>query len=286
MGWYEDDDAPGLARWWDGDRWTEHTMAIPAGVPADVADEAPAEALPAVTATPTDDAEDDLRYFSLPADDGAPLPPRTGPTRFPRTDDAIALAAAASASADPTEVGTFDMGPFGELDDSENPFFAADPAVEPGVYRPDWLGVETPSHRRRDAAGGGSGDGFAERFRSWPRWAQIALPVLAIALMVGLALAAVRSSGSGTPGKNADTSDATFAPPSSTTTAVTFVPLGPPSTVVDTSTTSIPASTTSTTARHTTVTKAPTTTAAPVTTTTHTTTTSSTPSTTTSTSVP
>jgi hypothetical protein len=27
-GWYEDQDDPALARWWDGDQWTEHTLVI------------------------------------------------------------------------------------------------------------------------------------------------------------------------------------------------------------------------------------------------------------------
>src|SRR5690606_36462579 len=32
-GWYEDQDDPTLARWWDGERWTEHTLVIAEQVP-------------------------------------------------------------------------------------------------------------------------------------------------------------------------------------------------------------------------------------------------------------
>ncbi len=101
MGWYEDDDAPGLARWWDGDRWTEHTMVIPA---------------------------------DLAADDEA-LPPRSGPTRFPRVDAPIPATAATRAAAplDPTDVGTFEFGALGELETVDNPFFAAEAVLEAGV---------------------------------------------------------------------------------------------------------------------------------------------------------
>ena len=147
MGWYEDDDAPGLARWWDGDRWTEHTMVIPADQ-AGMAADAPTAVTPALG----DDLDDEdvLHHFSRPAD-GEPLPPRTGPTRFPRVDEPIPATAAARAAAplDLTDVGTFEFGALGELDTADNAFFAPEPELDPGVYRPDWLGTM----RRRIVAG-------------------------------------------------------------------------------------------------------------------------------------
>ena len=273
-GWYEDDDVPGLARWWDGTRWTEHTMAIPVAPEAGAADLGLGLGLGDLGATDAD--EDDLSYFPEAADEGdaaEPLPARSGSSRFPRPGEEPTAGRGASVDPDPTAVGALAVGSFGELDDTDNPFFApTELPAEQGMYRPDWIGRETSPRHRRDGAAGGAGGGFAERYRAWPGWARIVLPVLAIALMVGLAVAAASSIGGSKSGSDGNTTDATFSAPSSSTTAVTFVPLGPPVTLGDTTTTALPTTTTGpvTTTTRRAVTPAPTTTTttAPTTTTT------------------
>jgi uncharacterized protein DUF2510 len=50
-GWYDDPNAPGGKRWWDGSQWTEHTAAAQPAAPA-AAPQPPAAPAATATATP------------------------------------------------------------------------------------------------------------------------------------------------------------------------------------------------------------------------------------------
>ncbi len=155
-GWYQDHDDPRLARWWDGERWTEHTLVLdeqdwstepepPAGAtrfPVDTG------SVTAVEAPPAAGWEDDIY----------------APIRDPWGDEEPAAAgvdAPTTAWQQPEEPSTWD-------DDTA----AAAVAVAP---------VATGWDEDRWITSGGKRPGG---FQDWPGWARIAVPVGALALLL------------------------------------------------------------------------------------------------------
>jgi hypothetical protein len=156
-GWYQDHDDPRLARWWDGERWTEHTLVLdeqdwstepdpPAGAtrfPVDTG------SVTAVEATPEAGWEDDIY----------------APIRDPWGDEEPAAAgvdAPTTAWQQPDEPAAWD----------ESTAAAAAIAAAPvatGWDEDRWV---TPGGRR---PGG---------YQDWPGWAKIAVPVGALALLL------------------------------------------------------------------------------------------------------
>jgi hypothetical protein len=250
-GWYQDDEDPSLARWWDGERWTEHTMAVP----------------------PSAEPVDGPSIFASSAEAPAPAPPIISSTRFPLPGGVVPSDFEPVTEAQP-------IAPFEPMED-DHPFFSPEQTPDAGQYRGDWLGAAVPAHRRPDD--GDRPNDFASRVRAWPVWARIGMPVLAIALIAGLAVAAASSMGS-SGNSNANTGGSSS---SSSTTAVTFLPLGTavPTPTLDSSTTTSTSLDVSTSAtappRTTTTTRPATTTTAPTTTTTAPTTTTTVETTTT-----
>jgi hypothetical protein len=199
-GWYQDDDDPSLARWWDGEQWTEHTMVLPGSAPAFL-DE------------PEDGDVEDLPYF-----------PAAGRTRFPLPGEEPAQDGPPTMALPPLLLGLHDL----DADAEDNPFLPGAP-MPAGLYRDDRLDAELASDARRE-----DGNAVARRFRAWPLWGRIVVPGLAVAVLVALGVGAIRSMGDDGDTKTTDTTV------SSSTTQVTFIPLGGPTATVDGSTTTVP----------------------------------------------
>ncbi len=286
-GWYQDDDDPSLARWWDGERWTEHTISLG----DDMIDSDPLGW--GLEEEPIDDPED---FQNLSKEDLFPdleetllVPQPPSKTRFPRPIEGLPVPAATSAprathpddegdqgvrAEDPTAAFAGLAGLAALRDDEELPFGGSD---SPWVEGP-------PAHRRTAAAGGG----LADRMADWPLSSRVGAAILVILVVVGLAVGGFALLHNTSNGSNNASSTST----SSSTTQVTFAPLGsgttPPtfdSTTTTTSessstTTSSPGRTTPTTAPRTTTTTRRTTTTTAVTTTTAAPTTTTTPTTT------
>jgi hypothetical protein len=274
-GWYQDDEDPTLARWWDGERWTEHTIALG----DDMAGEG--DQLAWSAAEFEIDAPDD--YQNLAAEDLfpdldetllSPVPPSR--TRFPRPIEGLPVPPGTAADAaeeegavpapeldgdggelDPT-AAFLGLGGLGALGDDEALPFGPDATVV------------APAHRRRE-------EGFADRAGRWPLSSGVAAAVVAVLVVAAAAVGSYlifHDSSNGT--KDASTTS------SSSTTQVTFVPLSPGSTDT-TATTLEPTSTTASNGVTTTTARRSTTTTRPQGTTTTTRPTSTTASTTTTT---
>ncbi len=155
-GWYQDHDDPRLARWWDGERWTEHTLVLdeqdwstepepPAGstrFPVDTG------SVTAVEGPPEGGFEEDIY----------------APIRDPWGDEepaAVGVDAPTTAWQQPDEPSAWD-------DNTVTAAAAAAP-VATGWDEDRWV-----------AAGGKRPGGFQD----WPGWAKIAVPVGALALLL------------------------------------------------------------------------------------------------------
>jgi cell division septation protein DedD len=278
-GWYQDDDDPTLARWWDGERWTEHTIALGDDMAG------PSEPLGWSASDFEIDAPDAYQHMAaedlFPDMDEtllAPVPPSR--SRFPRPIEGLpvpgvegadvaegAPAADEDAGAlDPT-AAFFGLGAIGALGDDEDLPFG-----------PDATGV-SPAHRRRD-------DGFGEPAGRWPLSSGVGAAVVAVLVVAAAAIGSYVVFHDSSDGKK-DASTTS----SSSTTQVTFLPLSPgitdttavTSTTVQSTSTSTNGATTTTVRRTTTTTRPATTTTAPATTTTTAPTTTTTAATTTTT---
>jgi hypothetical protein len=248
-GWYQDDDDPTLARWWDGERWTEHTIALgddmagaadPLGWPED---EEQIDAPDDYQNLAAEELFPDLEETLL-----APAPPSR--TRFPRPIEGLPVPGGADEDAvdESLALGRFEeespvldpttaflgLGALGALSEDDDLPFGPDATVA------------GPAHRRRD-------DGFAERAGRWPLSSGLAAALVAVLVIAAAAVGSyVIFHNSGSDKKDASTT-------STSTTQVTFIPLSPGSTDT-TSTTLESTSTTSSGATATTVRRSPTTT--------------------------
>jgi hypothetical protein len=292
-GWYQDDEDPALARWWDGEQWTEHTMAV--GPDLADAPPPPGEEPDGWLGWDDDpvDAPEDYHQLAeeelFPALDEPADVPGAGRTRFPMPGERVPIGSRAvdpgpEASGEDTEAvldptAAFAASLSGGFADDEGDLPFGPDAAGPTMITPGEL---FPAHRR-------SNESLADRLGRWPLSSRVGASVLALLVIVALAAGAIAllhhsSSNQATTGTST----------TSSTTAVTFAPLGggAPTPTIDTSTTTTAATTsssqvssTSTTVRRTTTTTRPasttTTTAATTTTTAPTTTTTTAPTTTT-----
>jgi hypothetical protein len=148
-GWYEDEHDPALARWWDGDRWTDHTLVIADQVP-NVQPPPP----PGFGQAPGSQAflEDEEEWTQLGDDDpfGQIQEPPTA--AYEREPEIVAPAAAATS------------------------VFAVEDHAP--VFGGDWEVMDNLPPARRGAPT------LGDRIRWLPTWAKVALPVAALLVLL------------------------------------------------------------------------------------------------------
>jgi hypothetical protein len=162
-GWYQDHDDPQLARWWDGERWTEHTLVL------DEQDWS-TEPEPPATRFPVEDAGA-TAVEPVPADGGLG-DDVYAPIRDPWGEEAPAAADPATTAWQQAEHDPWATGAATGVAAA-----AASGWDDDGGYR--WPG-EDPGPRA----------GLADRVRDWPTWAKVAVPLAILAvLLLAIALA-------------------------------------------------------------------------------------------------
>ena len=159
-GWYQDHDDPRLARWWDGERWTEHTLVL---ADQDWTTEPPAPA--GSTRFPVDTG-------SVTAVEGTPESYEEdiyAPIRDPWGEDEPVVAPVV----DPPTTAWSDEGAAAWDDSTVAGAATISPTISTGWDEDRWV------------AGGPSRPGV----QSWPQWARIALPVGGLAVLLILLVA-------------------------------------------------------------------------------------------------
>ncbi len=204
-GWYQDHDDPRLARWWDGEHWTEHTLVL---ADQDWSTE-PAPPTDAGTRFPVDPSQDTAVESAPPAryeeDIYAPIrdpwgdepdePAEPATTAWTGSDTEWSGAAAGAAAGAGVGLGASDLST--GWDDERWP---------------------TGSSRRRG--------GLADSVQTWPSWARVAVP-LAVVLVIVVAIAAVSGAFSGDDGGvKADATTSTTQPSLSASAAVALQAAG------------------------------------------------------------
>jgi hypothetical protein len=183
-GWYQDHDDPRLARWWDGERWTEHTLVLEE---QDWSTE-PAPPTGAGTRFPVDTG-------SVTAVEGTPAGYEEdiyAPIRDPWSDEPAAPADPTTAWSDPETAAWTGNAAIGG---------AAAAAASTGWDDDQWQGASARPNQQ----------GFPGQVRNWPSWAKVGVPLAVLAIVL-LAFALAGALGGG------DDSDAT------TTTSTTAAP--------------------------------------------------------------
>jgi hypothetical protein len=157
-GWYQDHDDPRLARWWDGDRWTEHTLVLDEQDwstepdPPQTGTRFPTPStgeVPVVEPVPEGVLEDDIY----------------APIRDPWGDDEVVEPVAATAWSEPSDV----WGAGGTT------AIASNPAWDDGGVDTSW--ADAGRSRPRGV-------------QDWPTWAKAAVPLgvlAAVLLILGVA---------------------------------------------------------------------------------------------------
>ena len=155
-GWYQDHDDPRLARWWDGERWTEHTLVL------DEQDWSTEPAPPQTgTRFPTPSTGEVPVVETLP--EGGFEEDIYAPIRDPWGEEEVAEEVAPTAWSSPDEV--WGAGVASTI--------AANPAWDDGGTDISWT-----QDGRRGGPGGVAG---------WPTWAKVGLPLGVLALVLLLA---------------------------------------------------------------------------------------------------
>lgn len=174
-GWYEDQDDPTLARWWDGDRWTEHTLVIAEQVP-NVQPPPPPGYAPAGSQAFLED-DDDWNHLE---DEGWADATLAGGSIYDPIADPRPSLEPDPDPAPPTSVFS--------LDDEDPPVFAGTWDVQEPYQPPP--------------------RGLADQYRGLPPWMRVAIPS-AVALLLLVAVVAIAGALGGDDDGGGDDEDTT-----------------------------------------------------------------------------